>query len=90
MDKKILHLTLHKQFFDAIADGSKRFEYRELKPYWKTRIEKRKYDEIWFKNGYQKHAPFMRVEYLGYRKTKTKFYPDGCYSLKLGKILSIR
>jgi hypothetical protein len=34
---KILHLTLHREFFAAIAAGKKRTEYREAKPYWQKR-----------------------------------------------------
>lgn len=36
----ILHLTLKKQWFDLILSGEKKEEYRELKPYWVTRIFK--------------------------------------------------
>ena len=34
----ILHLTLKRQWFDAIFFGDKREEYRELKPYWTRRL----------------------------------------------------
>lgn len=62
---KILHLTLKKVWFDLIASGEKVEEYRENKPYWKKRLTDEKafleFDEIHFKNGYSKEAPFMRV-----------------------------
>jgi len=32
---KVLHLTLEREWFDQIAKGLKRHEYREYKPYWK-------------------------------------------------------
>jgi hypothetical protein len=35
---KILHLTLKKQWFDMIASGEKKEEYREIKPYWVSRL----------------------------------------------------
>jgi hypothetical protein len=35
---KILHLTLKKKYFDMIASGVKKEEYRELKPYWVKRL----------------------------------------------------
>ena len=38
MSKKILTLTISKQWFDMIADGRKTEEYREIKPYWVKRI----------------------------------------------------
>lgn len=35
---KTLTLSLKKQWFDMIKDGVKKEEYRELTPYWKTRL----------------------------------------------------
>lgn len=35
---KVLHLTLKKQWFDMIASGEKLEEYREIKPYWVSRL----------------------------------------------------
>ena len=68
---KVLHLTLKKKWFDLIASGKKRREYRECKPYWEKRLlhgpdgEPNEYDEIHFRNGYRKDAPFMRVKCEG-------------------------
>lgn len=38
MKKKILTLTVSKQWFDMIADGRKAEEYREIKGYWIKRL----------------------------------------------------
>lgn len=35
---KILHLTLKKKWFDLIASGEKKEEYREIKDYWARRF----------------------------------------------------
>lgn len=35
---RILHLTLKKKWFDLIASGKKKEEYRELKDYWGYRL----------------------------------------------------
>ncbi len=65
----ILQLTLKKKWFDLIACGEKKFEYREYKPHWITRLlDKggiRTYDEVRFTNGYGKHRPFIRAEFEG-------------------------
>ena len=61
---RILHLTLKKQWFDMIASGVKKEEYREMKPYWHKRLNKQ-YDAIQFRNGYSKDAPKMLVELKG-------------------------
>jgi hypothetical protein len=35
---KVLHLTLKKKWFDMIASGEKKEEYREIKAFWSTRL----------------------------------------------------
>lgn len=35
---RILHLTLKKKWFDMIASGEKKEEYREIKLYWAVRL----------------------------------------------------
>lgn len=38
MEKKVLTLTISKQWFDMIAAGKKTEEYREIKGYWVKRL----------------------------------------------------
>ena len=59
---RILHLTLKRKWFDLIASGKKTIEYREYKPYWEKRLVGKNYQEVHFRNGYAKNAPFMRVK----------------------------
>ena len=35
---KTITTTLKREWFCKIVDGSKRIEYREIKPYWTTRL----------------------------------------------------
>jgi hypothetical protein len=58
---EILYLNLHREFFVAIAAGRKRIEYRKQSPYWRKRLEDRKYDAISFRNGYANNAPDARA-----------------------------
>ena len=85
-DKLSLKLTLHRDYFEAIAAGRKVEEYRKIKPYWTTRLVGRTYDEIYFRNGYNADSPFMRVEYLGYEVDQAQ----GLYVLKLGAVLEMQ
>jgi hypothetical protein len=71
---KVLHLTLKKKWFDMVASGEKKEEYRQDKPYWKARFVKEGYwhsqtckdfDIVRFKNGYGRNAPTIDVECLG-------------------------
>jgi len=84
MKKRILHLTLLKKWFDLIASDDKKAEYREIKPYWTKRLVGKTFDEIHFRNGYSKNAPFMRVEWKNMKKEKNK------YAIILGKVLEIK
>jgi len=65
----ILHLTLFKKWFDEILSGKKTEEYRDLSLYWTKRLWDvnnncpREYKEIWFRNGYGKMKPFMKIEF---------------------------
>ena len=90
---KILHLTLKKKWFDMIASGVKREEYREIKPYWNLRLLSKKYDAIQFRNGYSKDVPTLLIELkeilsgLGIIEWGA---PSGqaVYILKLGEIIN--
>lgn len=96
---KVLHLTLKKKWFDMIASGEKKEEYRETKPYWVKRLHfdiwnTRPFDRIIFRNGYSKDAPRLTVEMKGMRigKPKTGLCEPGdetkdVYILELGKII---
>lgn len=85
---RVLTLTLKKKWFDMIAKGIKKEEYREIKDYWINRltedksicqmgnsgfvINDRKFDKVLFKNGYSKDAPTMIVECKGIETTTGK------------------
>jgi hypothetical protein len=89
---KILHLTLHKKWFDEIASGSKVFEYREIKPYWTKRLmdgdKFKDFDGIYFVNGYGSHRPNMRVEFAGI--SYGTFHGEQVYAIRLGKVFWTR
>jgi hypothetical protein len=86
--KSILHLNLHREWFAAIADGSKTIEYRDRTPYWKRRLEGRTYDVIQFRNGYATKAPELLVEFRGVRRIRKGGRP--VYAIRLGRVLKIR
>lgn len=87
-ERRVLSLNLMGEYFDAIVDGTKKTEYREYKPYWKTRLEGRDYDEIHFRNGYAKKVPFMRVRFKGVKKIKRG--GQAVFAIALGRILELR
>jgi hypothetical protein len=56
-----LSLVVYKAYFDAIVSGEKTIEYRSASWYWIKRLidpegKERQFDEVEFRNGYQKNA----------------------------------
>ncbi len=87
-----------KKWFDQILAGTKKIEYREIKPYWTARLLNndgtfKKYDFIIFKNGYSKDARKMVVEFKGGRIGRLKKDVGGwkkgakTYQILLGKVI---
>lgn len=65
-----LRIVIKQPYFDQIADGSKTIEYREIKPFWESRLydangKKKEYDTIEFVNGYNSDAKKMITKYEG-------------------------
>jgi len=89
---RVLHLTLKKKWFDLIASGEKKEEYREVKQYWIKRLHNKEFDYVQFRNGYSKDSPIIRVEFICIRLHKGKKEwgapPEPVFIIKLGKILS--
>lgn len=94
--ERVLHLTLHKRYFDMIASGEKPEEYRELKAYWFKRLtyigEFRKFEYIVFTNGYATDAPRIVVECKGIsigegRSEWGAISGERYFVIKLGEIL---
>jgi len=90
-----LHFTLKKEWFNKIASGEKKEEYREFKQHWvarlyddiqpeayKGKLVPKEFDVVVFRNGYAKNAPTMRVEWIG-----TDFRP--LYTSPLGTMDTI-
>lgn len=87
MITKILYLTLKRKWFDLIAKGEKRIEYREVKPYWTQRLLDKDgiikaFDEIHFRNGYGKNAPLLKTEWWGMVEN------DGMYNILIGDVIN--
>jgi hypothetical protein len=82
---KTLVIVIKSEYFDMIARGEKTTEYREVTPFWTSRLydkegKKRQYDRIEFINGYNADARRMITEYNGFTKRGSK------YNIQVGKI----
>lgn len=97
-EKKVLYLTLKKEFFNQIEEGTKTSEYREYKEHWIKKLTNpdgtfKHYDLILFQNGYRKDAPQMLVEFRGIKVNKNmlgflKWEKE--FEIALGKVEILR
>ena len=69
MEKKVLTLSVKKEWFDKIVSNEKKEEYREIKPYWIKRLTTncgkvlyRPYTHVLFINGYGDDKPRVEKE----------------------------
>lgn len=51
-DKTTLHLILKRKWWDMIASGEKKEEYRAVNPYWANRLIDRKYSSYFNKDSF--------------------------------------
>jgi signal peptidase I len=92
---KVLRLTLKKQWFDMIASGEKKEEYRLPSNWIESRLVGKAYDVVEFKNGYGVSVPTMIVKYRGFYgghgKPEWGADPDQPYFvICLGEVLETR
>jgi hypothetical protein len=92
---KTLYMTIKKEWFEKIKSGQKQIEFREIKPYWTTRLQHddgsfKNFEQICFINGYSKHSPRFCIEHI-----KTEFFNNKndlnlnipVYAIYLGKVI---
>jgi hypothetical protein len=76
--------TLRREPFAQIVDGSKRIEYREIKPYWTSRLSKvRTPFCLVLRNGMSPPIPIVTVRIDRISKK------DGHYELHIGSVLKV-
>lgn len=67
--------NLKKQYFDDIKNGIKKEEYRLCTPYWKKRLENKKFNKIEIRLGYPKNSEENKIlifPWRGYTIKKIK------------------
>lgn len=64
MEKKVLTLTIKKQWFDMIVSGEKTEDYRVIKTYWMNRFlqHAKEFTHALFINGHRKDSPRIEKE----------------------------
>ena len=91
---KILFLTFKgTYYFDMIISGIKKEEYREIKPYWESRLDGKSFDTVRLQLGMRKNSPTIYIKCNGIEKggqgVKEWGWDQECYKIKLGEILNV-
>lgn len=83
---KILDLPLKAKWFLMIEIGTKREEYREIKPFWKKRLFKG-YTHVRFRYGYTKRTMLYELNEIVIGKGRQEWGAptEDVFVLKLGK-----
>jgi hypothetical protein len=88
MDK--IGMTIKREWFAQIVEGSKRIEYREIKPYWTARLRKvRTPFVLVLRNGYSPGAPVVTVRIDRVVPSPQGKAKRGDYALHIGKVLKV-
>ena len=61
MNRK-LHLVLKNRWFDMIASGEKKEEYREIKPFYEKKFDKYTYDIVVFHRAYTNVVMIWKIK----------------------------
>lgn len=98
MKTTILHLPIKLYWLKKIINKTKKWEYRDIKPYYTTRLfdfhsyvkkdsPLREYEEIWLRAGYQPGDPLVKIKWNSWKFRKYKGHD--CYAFDVTEILSI-
>lgn len=87
--KNTLHLTLKKEWFDMIATGVKKEEYREIKEYWTRRLvgnwHQYESNQVIYKSEYMLPYGIDRIEFRnGYKPDSPRIVVEWI-GLEVGK-----
>lgn len=79
---KTIDLVLSFKWYDLIASGEKRVEYREIKPFWE-RLGKKKYTHVVFRRAYTSQIMTFPIKSI----TQSLPDPDLCLPEMVGKLV---
>jgi len=82
--------TLKREWFAKIVDGSKRVEYREIKPYWTRRLRGVTTPfKLVLRNGMTPPIPVLAVRIDRVIPSPHSKARRGTYALHIGRVLKV-
>jgi hypothetical protein len=86
----VITTTLKRQWFAKIVAGTKRIEYREIKPYWTRRLRKvRTPFKLVLRNGMNPPIPVLTVRIDRISPSPNGRRRGGTYALHIGRVLKV-
>ncbi|MBB5143910.1 hypothetical protein HNQ38_002010 [Desulfovibrio intestinalis] len=76
---------LAHHWYDKIASGEKRHEYREIKPYWTQRLFSKPYSTVRFRRGYTATTMEFALVGIDVITEPNDLNLPRCYRLTLGE-----
>lgn len=83
----VLDLVIKHKWYDLIKSGKKKFEYREVKPYWDKRLFNKPYTHIRFRRGYTKETMLFELTGIERVYEKNDLELPVVYKIGIGKIV---
>ena len=80
----ILDLVLKGHWFDLIANGKKRVEYREIKSYWTRRLFSRPFTHVRLRRGYTAKSLLFDIEKIERISARNDLNLPEVYAISLG------
>lgn len=79
-----LDLVLKGHWYDLIANGKKRVEYREIKPYWTRRLFSHPFTHVRLRRGYTNESMLFEIEKIGRTSAENDLNLPEVYAISLG------
>lgn len=84
----ILHLSVDRTTFEAIADGRQVQDFRDRNEYWRSRLNNKAFEFVRCRSGTGTTAPEIDLDFLGV--TRVVREGRGQYAIKMGEIRSLK
>lgn len=81
---KELRLPIKKEWLAKILSGEKTTEYREIKPYWNSRLVGKKYDVAVFTCGYKAKEYRFQIKEIARTTEKNDLQLPEVWAIRLG------
>lgn len=93
-EKQILLLRICAEWFKDLIAWKAKIRYREVKPYWETRILEKNwdpkfFDEVHIKNWYKETSPMIIMQFKWMHWIEEHEWKD-CFKIELWNILEIK